>query len=443
MQKRPNVIVFFTDQQRADTTGIHGNPLDLTPNFDRMAQEGTHCWNSFTCQPVCGPARASLQTGKFATRTGCYWNGIELGKEHRTLAQNFKAGGYTTGYIGKWHLGSTDPVPRDEQGGYDYWLGANLLEFVSEPYRTILYDKDGKEVFLPGYRVDAMTDAAVRYVAEKRDDPFFLFLSYLEPHHQNHVDDYPPPTGYRERYAGRWTPPDLAELGGSSAHHLGGYFGMVKRLDEALGRLQDALKSLGLLEDTIILYTTDHGNHFKTRNAEYKRSGHDASIRTPTAFSGPGFMGGGRVQDLVSLVDLPPTLLDAAGLPIPDDMDGRSILDGRKNWPSDVFVQISESQVGRAVRTKRWKYGVVARGLDGNKIAASGTYAEDYLYDLEFDPYEQTNLIGYRSHDAVAARMRERLMNRLRKVEAAEPHIELAPVVESGQRRVDPGEAGL
>ena len=116
-------------------------------------------------------------------------------------------------------------------------------------------------------------------------EPFFLFLSFLEPHHQNHRDDYPAPDGYAERYAGRWTPPDLAALGGSSASHLGGYWGMVKRLDEVLGRLLDALKSLDLLDDTIVLFTTDHGCHFKTRNSEYKRSCHDASVRVPLPFA--------------------------------------------------------------------------------------------------------------------------------------------------------------
>ena len=189
-----------------------------------------------------------------------------------------------------------------------------------------MYDNEGKAVKLPGYRVDALTDAAIRYVDSHQEEPFFLFVSYIEPHHQNHIDDYPPPDGYREQYTGQWTPPDLAALGGSSGQHLGGYFGMVKRLDEALGRLRDALKSLDLADDTVILFTSDHGNHFKTRNEEYKRSCHESSVRVPTAFCGPGFEGGGRVNELVSLLDLPPTLLDAAGLPVPDTMEGRSIL---------------------------------------------------------------------------------------------------------------------
>ena len=139
--------------------------------------------------------------------------------------------------------------------------------------------------------------------------------------------------------------------------------------------------------------------------------------------SGPGFKGGGRIQDLVNLVDMPPTLLDAAGIPIPAEMEGRSILDGRKDWPDDIFVQISESQVGRAVRTKRWKYGVTAVGLDGWKESSSMEYTEQYLYDLENDPHEQVNLSELISHKEVSLNMRERLKNYLQKVEQSSPII--------------------
>ena len=400
-QPPPNVIVFFTDQQRWDTTGVHGNPLDLTPNFDRMARQGTHLANMFTCQPVCAPARASLQTGMYATNAGVWRNGIALPEERRTLARCFRDAGYATGYIGKWHLGDgsdVGPVPENQRGGYQYWLASNAIEFTSEAYQTVVYDNDNKPVKLPGYRVDALTDAAIRYIDAYQHNPFFLFLSFLEPHFQNRSDDYPAPDGYEERYRGRWMPPDLAALGGSAQQHIAGYCGMVKRLDEALGRLLDALRSLGLLDNTIVLFTSDHGNHFKTRNGEYKRSCHESSIRIPAAVSGPGFVGGGQVQQLVSLVDVPPTLLAASGLPVPAQMEGRSIMPLLRrqpvDWPHEVFVQISEAQVGRAIRTRRWKYSVVAPGKDGNKDAGSDRYVEDCLYDLQADPYELVNLAG-------------------------------------------------
>jgi arylsulfatase A-like enzyme len=430
MKTASNVIVFFTDQQRWDSTGLHGNPLDLTPNLDRIARENTHVANSFTCQPVCGPARSALQTGLYPTTTGCFRNGISLPDGQRTLAHHFADAGYRTGYIGKWHLASKDPVPADQRGGYETWLAANTLEFTSEPYRMTVYDNDCQEVTLPGYRVDAQTDAAIDYVATNRDNPFFLFCSFLEPHHQNRVDDYPAPDGYRSRYESRWLPPDLFALGGSSHQHLAGYWGMVKRLDEAYGRLLDALKSLNLMDNTIVLFTSDHGCHFKTRNNEYKRSCHESSIRVPTVFSGPGFRGGGHIHDLVSLIDLPPTLLDAAGIPVPEEMQGRSIMPlirggSDAERPDDIYVQISESHVGRALRTRRWKYAVTADDIEGNSGPGASAYAESHLYDLEVDPYELRNLIGSESHRELCDRLGARLVERM--VAAGEPIAEIHP----------------
>jgi arylsulfatase A-like enzyme len=413
-----------------------------------MAQRGTHFNNFFTCQPVCGPARSCLQTGRFATQTGVYRNGLPLTSEHPTLADCFNGAGYETGYIGKWHLGDSDedgPVEPALRGGYRHWLAANALEMVSDAYDARLYDEEGREVRLPGYRVDALTDAAIRFVDKHAADPFLLCLSFLEPHHQNSRNDYPAPDGYEERYRGRWIPPDLAALAGSAHRHLAGYYGMVKRLDEALGRLLDALRSSGILEETVVLFLSDHGNHFCTRNAEYKRSLHDSSIRVPCAAVGPGFNGGGRVQHLTSIVDVAPTLLDAAGLPVPASMSGRSAMPLLRkenvDWPEEVFVQISESHVGRAVRTGRWKYGVAADEADPVADSGAEAYKETHLYDLFADPYELDNLIGLESHARVAEVMRERLMHCMRRAGEAPPEIDLAEALAAGQRKLSDTEA--
>ncbi|MFC4402730.1 sulfatase-like hydrolase/transferase [Gracilibacillus xinjiangensis] len=442
VNQSPNVIVVFTDQQRWDTTGVHGNPLDLTPNFDQMAGEGTHLYNAFTCQPVCAPARSCFQTGKFATETGCYRNSVPLPDDEKTLAHYFKENGYYTGYIGKWHLAAEEPVSRKRQGGYDYWLAANGLEHTSEPYKTTVYDNEQNPVELPGYRVDALTDAAIRFIddREKQANPFFLFLSYLEPHHQNRTDNYPAPDGYEEKYTAKWIPPDLQALGGTSAQHLGGYYGMVKRIDEALGRILDTLKSLGIREETIVLFTSDHGCHFKTRNHEYKRSCHESSIRIPTAITGPGFFHGGKKKELVSLIDFPPTLLDAAGIKVPEQMSGHSFLplvnQEAGDWENEVFIQISESQVGRAIRTNRWKYSVSDPDADRIYDASSDRYVEEFLYDLAADPYELTNLIGFRSHQKVAEVLRGKLLKKIIQMENETPVIQPAAPKESGQRGV-------
>jgi arylsulfatase A-like enzyme len=215
---------------------------------------------------------------------------------------------------------------------------------------------------------------------------------------------------------------------------------MVKRLDEALGRLMDALKSLDLMDNTIIVFTSDHGNHFKTRNSEYKRSCHESSLRIPMALSGPGFRGGGRINKLVSLIDLPPTLLDAAGISIPSGMQGHSFLPLVKHenvdWPEEIFIQISEAQVGRAIRTERWKYSVTAPELNGNLQDHADEYVEEYLYDLFADPYEFKNLVHNEAYIDVRKDLRACLLQRM--VEAGEqaPRIQVAEVTEPAGQRV-------
>ena len=442
-----NVVVFFTDQQRWDTTGVHGNPCMLTPNFDKMAMEGTHVYEAFTPQPVCCPARGVLQTGEYATTVGTYRNARVLGRAHKTMADYFNAAGYDTGYIGKWHLGSgRGAVPEEERGGYQYWLGANSLEHTSTAYHTVVYDNENQEVTLPGYRVDALTDAAIRYIDAHKEHPFFLFISYLEPHFQNSNDSFPPPdVDYNRAYS--YMPPDLGALSGTAWQHLSGYYGMVKRLDQAFGRVQDALKSLGLAEDTIVLYTSDHGCHFKTRNAEYKRSCHESSVRIPMALTGGPFTGGGRLRQMVSLVDIAPTLLEACGIPVPEDMQGHSFLPSLRNpqekGPEEIFIQISESQVGRAVRTKRWKYSVEAPDKDPIQDSCSDHYVETFLYDLEHDPWEQHNLIHSAAHEPVCQVMRERLLRCMKNAGEAPAVITPAEKEQQGALKIFPGEEWL
>ena len=436
---RPNVVVFLTDQQRWDSMGSHGNPLDLTPNLDRLAARGTLVDKAFTCQPVCGPARGVLQTGCYPTVNGVHHNGLRLW-DGPTLAKDFTAAGYDTAYIGKWHLaGTRAAVPAELRGGYDYWLGADAVEFVSDAYDAKLFDNDDRPNRLPGYRSDAFIDAAIDYLGPRPRPavPALRLDSRAAP--PEFPDDYPAPEGYRERYEGRWMPADLQALGGNAAQSLGGYWGMIKRIDEGFGRLLDALRTEGLSDNTVVAFTSDHGCHFKTRNAEYKRSEHEASIRIPMVLAGPGFDGGGRIQDMMSLIDLPPTLLDAARIEVPERMQGRSIvpLVNRNNagWPDDIFVQISESCVGRAIRTRDYKYAVIADGVPGRE-PSSDTYTEATLYDLTADPHELTNLIGHPAFAEVTGALRDRLVRRM--VEAGEkvPTIVPAPALPPGGQRV-------
>ena len=427
---RPNVLFVLTDQQRWDTVGEH-NPMDLTPRLDEMARDGTTYEQAISPQPLCAPARASLQTGQYATDHGVWKNGIALPDDAPNLGRCFADAGYDTGYVGKWHLSTTgtDPTPRDQQAGYDYWRAADILEFTSHPEEGYVHDEDGNRIEFEGYRVDAMTDFAETFVRRDREDPFFCFLSYLEPHHQNDMEAYVAPEGYAEQYANPWVPPDLRDVPGDWYESLPDYYGACRRIDECFGRLLDVLEEEGIAEETVVVFTSDHGSHFRTRNEEYKRSCHESSIRVPAVVRGPGFEAGASVSELVNLIDLPPTLLSAAGIEVPAEMDGRdlrALRDDGAEWRDSVFVQVSESAIGRALRTNRWKYGVYDPDADGGEAPDSETYRERYLYDLRADPYEQVNLVGHDDYRSVADDLRSRLRERIEAVEGRDPTIRRA-----------------
>lgn len=429
---RPNIIFFFSDQQRWDTVNE-----TVTPHLTALAEEGVQFDNSFTCQPVCGPARACLQTGEYATQCGCYFNGIPLPTDKKPLAAYFNEAGYETAYVGKWHLASDrlpnvglhcekTAVPKERQGQYkDWWRAADVLEFTSHGYDGYVFDGDGNQIDFKGYRADCITDFALEYIDRKTSDkPFFLFLSHIEPHHQNDHCCYEGPRELVPKYRDYPIPEDLSFLSGDYTEMYPDYLAACDRLDENVGRILDKLREKGLYENTVFLYTSDHGSHFKTRNAEYKRSCHDSATHTPLIIAGGAFQGGEHDDRLVSLIDLPPTLLDLAGIPVPDSFMGKSILQMRqKNEFRDcVFMQISESQCGRAIRTKRWKYAVRAIGPGMTKHKAA-VYFEDYLYDLQADPYEKTNLIREAAYGKTRAELRAMLIREMVNAGEAKPKI--------------------
>ncbi len=435
---RPNIIFYFTDQQRWDTMGCYGQTLCVTPNLDRIAQEGCRFDNAFTCQPVCGPARACLQTGLWPTQTGCFRNDIALPAGVPTLAGALNEAGYRTAYVGKWHLASnldegldhrTGPVPVELRGGYsDWWMAADVLEFTSHGYNGYVFDKDDRRVDFTGYRVDAINDFAVDYIhRQDGKEPFFLFVSHIDPHHQNDRNRYEGPDGSKRRFANYEAPGDLAGHDGDWRENYPDYLGQCHRIDECVGRLRDALIDQGLWDNTILIYTSDHGSHFRTRNGEYKRACHDGCTHIPLIIHGPGFNERAVIKELVSLMDMPATILDLAGARRPALFNGRSVAklaQGRaEGWENAVFMQISESQVGRAVRTPDWKYAVSAPGGDGWRDMDADTYAEAFLYDLKADPHEQHNLVADPAYEGVRGQLRALLLRKM--AEAGEK----APVI--------------
>ncbi len=462
--KRPNIIFFFTDQQRWDTCGCYGQPLPVTPNIDKMAQEGVIFNNAFTCQPVCGPARACLQTGKYATETGCFRNDIGLPVDEKTIAHHFTEHGYKVGYIGKWHLASnyspfsdkykpegvvsydfrTKPVPVMFRGGWkDEWIASDLLEFTSHAYGGHMFDKDNQvKKFPPGrYRVDVQTDWALEVIERwsGEEQPFFLFLSYLEPHHQNDRNRYEGPIGSKEKFADFVVPGDLEGEEGDWRENYPDYLGCVNSLDYNLGRIRNKLKECGIEDKTVIIFSSDHGSHFRTRNRglqgdsydDYKRSCHAACTHIPLVIYGPGFTGGKRIDNMVSLIDLPATFLDIAGIPVPHTFKGSSlkrlVAGEAPEWKDEVFIQISESQVGRAIRTKDWCYSVYAPDKNPWLHMDSRVYVEQFLYDVKNDPYEKHNLVSDPKYEKVRAELRSRLLAKMK--EAGEEIPQILPAI--------------
>jgi arylsulfatase A-like enzyme len=439
---KPNIIVIISDQFRGDCIGAMGlNPMGLTPNLDQMAAEGVLFRSAFCNQPVCAPARASMFTGQYPSKHGVWHNGPGLRADAVTLAATLHKAGYSTNYIGKWHLMPAEGLPREQargwvppehRGGFsDLWEAANELEFTSHAYEGALYDNDGKPINFAGqYRTEFMTDRAKRFLRSAKG-PFFITLSYLEVHHQNDSDTFDPPKEFAHRYPNPFIPPDLRPLPGSWPSQLSDYFACVAKMDETVGEIRKTLRETGLDKNTIVAFLSDHGCHFKTRNTEYKRSPHDSSIHIPLVISGPGFNRSMQIPELVSQVDLMPTLLEAAGVAIPASVQGRSVVPllNRKTeaWRNEVYFEMTEFVTGRGLRTPQYTYAAAAPKTPGWKsVPSADRYVEYAHYDSYADPFQHVNLAGRADYRPIAEQLRGRLLERIREASGATPNIDPA-----------------
>lgn len=397
--------------------------------------------SAFTVQPVCGPSRAALQTGRWPTEIGCWRNGLGLDPATPTLASRLAALGYQTGYVGKWHLGSDHgpgrrspqalryekrAVPVERRGGYrDAWVAADALERTSGPFDGHLFDEDGNPHPLTGWRVDAVTDVALdRLKGFRSTAPFLLFVSYLEPHHQNDKFRTIAPPNTAHRYRHHAVPGDLAGTIGDWRWNYPATLACAASIDENLGRILDTLTARGCRDNTVVVFTSDHGSHYRTRNFEYKRSCHDASIRVPLVIAGPGFTGGRRDARLVAHTDLVPTLVRTAG---GDNTDLRGLaLQDHTVSRDALLVQISEHHLGRAIRSADHTLAVRAPGigaLGGMLRPAADTYQVRHLYNNRVDPHQRTNLARDPEHRTTLKELSERLIELIDIHEGQRPQI--------------------
>jgi arylsulfatase A-like enzyme len=443
--RKPNIILFLSDQFRWDFIGANGhNGSTHTPNLDAMAARGTNFTHALTNQPVCGPSRSVLMTSRYATETNVWHNDdIGLNPALPTIAGELRKAGYTSNLIGKWHLGpgflaghkDMGFVAKEHRGGFDdLWIGANALELTSHPYGGSMWDGDGNEVtWKDEYRVEFLTDLAEKFLRQKHEKPFFLFLSQLEPHQQNDMDSsMVGPKGSAERFRNAYVPADLKALPGNWNQQLPDYYGCCEAIDQSVGRVRRILEEEKLADNTIFVFMSDHGCHFMTRNKEYKRSVHSASTRVPFLVEGPGFNDVQEVPQMCGIIDMIPTLLDAVGVSRPASWKGRGLMplltdkQARAAWSDATLIQISESLTGRAIRTRDWIYCVADLSGDISKPAAP-SYTEYQMYDVRNDPAELVNLAGRKEYREKADELQAQLKQLI--VASGEPEPVIHPAL--------------
>ncbi|MFS0726664.1 sulfatase [Paenibacillus sp. 1P07SE] len=421
--RRPNILFIFADQLRGMDMGCAGNPDVITPHMDRLAGEGVRYAKAYANLPVCGPSRATLLTGTYPMRHHVIGNDLPLPETMPTVGEAFQAAGYRTGYIGKWHL---DGLPRDKwtppgprRHGFDYWAGYNCSHHY---YREDKYYLDGPEpVRREGYEPEIQTDLALSFLEQQGSEPFCLFVSWGPPHDPYHMV----PERYKEMYQDRPVKlrPNVKPIAPGETslardmdplETLKLYYAAITALDDQLGRLLAALEERGLAEDTIVVFTSDHGDMLWSQGYMKKQQPWEESIHIPLLIRWPARQqeNGTVCDSLVSIVDMAPTLLGLAGVqPLPamtlEGSDFSATLVGGEYEEADsVFIldmiQVDESRrqqlpEWRGLRTGRYTYACRSDGT------------EWLLYDNQNDPYQLHNLIGDSAHASLRRSLAQRL----------------------------------
>jgi arylsulfatase A-like enzyme len=408
--RSPNVVFILPDQWRAQALGCMGNPDVRTPHLDRLASEGMLLQNTLANTPVCCPARANILTGTYASRNGMIANDLRLKESVTSIADVFARAGYRTGYVGKWHLdggprepGYVPPGPR--RHGFQYWA-ANECS-INYFYNWYFRDEN-VPIVTHAYEPEFWTQRAIEFLYESQDRPFFLMFSCSAPH-----DPYAAPQKYLDMYD-----PDKLTMEpnwqdgvrGSSRKDIATYYAMITAIDDQVDALLRTLRESGLEENTIVLFSSDHGNMLGSQGQMLKRKPWEESIRVPGILRWPGTIAAGRKSDaLFSHVDFAPTLLSLCDLPIPSQMQGADlsqVVTGKQDQgPASAYFQIFGPYHGgnvpagwRGIRTERYMY-------------ARREAAPWVLYDLENDPYEMHNLVEDPSARLLMNDLDQRLMS--------------------------------
>ena len=413
----PNILFVLPDQWRAQAFGFSGDPNVKTPHLDHLAGQSVRFVYAIAGMPVCCPTRASILTGRRPLSTGVFLNDVPLDPQAITLAKTLRAAGYDTGYIGKWHLngdGRSRFIPPQRRQGFDYW---KVLECTHD-YNHSFYYADGEEkLSWPGYDAIAQTEDATRYLRAHAGaaKPFFLFLAWGPPH-----DPYSTaPAQYRALYApaNLKLPANVPESMRDTARQLlAGYYAHCSALDDCLEKLRQVLEETGLAHNTLLVFSSDHGDLLGAHGGRNKQQPYDECIRVPLLLYWPAGLGtrGRELDALINSEDYMPTLLGLCGIPIPASVEGldySAYARGGKN-PSDGATLIScaapfgqwlRSAGGREYRGIRTLRHTYVRDLHGPWL----------LFDNLADPGQQENLVGKPSHAALQAELETTLTRKL------------------------------
>ncbi len=444
----PNVIVFLCDELRRHALSCYGDPNISTPNLDRLAAEGARFTNAVSTYPICIPQRFTLMTGEYAHTRMINGLGWRMSPRERTLADEFNEAGFETLYVGKWHLyggpiflpgysarhEGVKPVPRQFQGRWTHW---RAFELRNSPFDTYYFvDDDPTPIKIDGYQTDGLTDIALDFLANEwdRSKPFCSIISVEPPH-----PPYEAPTDLTEKWLNTEIelPPTVGqpldnpfrETMGERVHGEEAmdtyirqrqiYYAMVENIDQNVGKVLDFLEREGLRDSTYLLFTADHGELDGSHGLCGKQYPYEESAGVPLLIAGPGIPASRDVDTPVCTEDLFPTVISLAGLPARDDLPGMDVsplAKGQANTldrPGVMLQFVFETRpnmpfhrcIWRSFRTQRYRYDV-AGDLTGMRPWQ--------FFDLQADPWEQTNLIDSPDHQDLIARHHRWLYERMR-----------------------------
>jgi arylsulfatase A-like enzyme len=403
--RKLNILFVFSDQHRWCDLGCAGNAEVLTPNFDRLAARGVNIGGCISHAPLCVPARGSLLTGLYPLKHRAVANDLPVDPSAPSVAQALARSGYHTGYLGKWHLNGVprdSPVPKERRLGFTEWKVNNCHHGYTDSF---YFDEENQRHGTGRYDAEAYTSLGIDFIERgaTRDQPWGLWLAWGPPH--DPYQDMPPED--LARYEGKSLPlrpnvPDRIvdrldikrfwDLN-KAQQNLQGYYAHITALDAQFGRLIDALERTGQLDNTIVIYTSDHGDQLGSQGFTNKQLPYEESIRVPLLAAGPGITTGITSSALISLPDLPVSLLALAGVALPeaDGADRSAVLAGTDTVGSSAcyIADLVPCHQSAARGTPAWR-GV---RTSGHTYACRDDGTPWLLFDNTADPFQRHNLV--------------------------------------------------